>query len=108
MASGINNTFRQVGVATGIAGLGALFEHLLINKLGDRVPVQALATGNPQVVPPPLRHAYLTAYTDSLDTLLLVGAITCFAGALLALVLVRQRDFVASRSHEAAEVPARA
>src|SRR3954469_531548 len=52
MASGINNTFRQVGVATGIAGLGALFEHLLINKLGDRIPVQALATGNPQVVPP--------------------------------------------------------
>ncbi|MEJ7784561.1 MAG: MFS transporter, partial [Solirubrobacteraceae bacterium] len=29
MASGINNTFRQVGIATGIAGLGALFEHLI-------------------------------------------------------------------------------
>ena len=26
MASGINNTFRQVGIATGIAALGALFE----------------------------------------------------------------------------------
>src|SRR5450755_1119658 len=27
MASGINSTFRQVGIATGIAGLGAIFQH---------------------------------------------------------------------------------
>jgi MFS family permease len=26
MASGVNNTFRQVGIATGIAGLGAIFQ----------------------------------------------------------------------------------
>ena len=26
MASGANNTFRQVGIATGIAGLGAVFQ----------------------------------------------------------------------------------
>ncbi len=26
-SSGINNTFRQVGIAVGIAGLGALFDH---------------------------------------------------------------------------------
>ena len=25
-AAGINNTFRQVGIATGIAGLGAIFQ----------------------------------------------------------------------------------
>ena len=29
MASGINSTFRQVGIATGIAGLGAIFQHLV-------------------------------------------------------------------------------
>jgi EmrB/QacA subfamily drug resistance transporter len=29
LSSGINNTFRQVGIATGIAGLGALFQHQL-------------------------------------------------------------------------------
>jgi EmrB/QacA subfamily drug resistance transporter len=28
-SSGINNTFRQVGIAVGIAGLGALFDHRL-------------------------------------------------------------------------------
>jgi EmrB/QacA subfamily drug resistance transporter len=27
LASGINNTFRQLGIAIGIAGLGAIFEH---------------------------------------------------------------------------------
>jgi len=106
MASGINNTFRQVGVATGIAGLGALFEHLLSTKVGDGISTQALATGNPHVVPPSLRDAYMTAYADSLDTLLLVGAIVCLAGAALAAVLVRQRDFVASRPAEAAEAHA--
>src|SRR5438874_1202461 len=30
MASGINNTFRQVGIATGIAGLGAVFQHEVV------------------------------------------------------------------------------
>src|SRR5436305_288706 len=32
MASGINNTFRQVGIATGIAGLGAIFQHEVTHK----------------------------------------------------------------------------
>jgi len=34
MGSGISNTFRQVGIATGIAGLGALFQH----KLATTIP----------------------------------------------------------------------
>ncbi len=32
MASGINSTFRQVGIATGIAGLGAIFQHSVIKS----------------------------------------------------------------------------
>jgi EmrB/QacA subfamily drug resistance transporter len=108
VASGINNTFRQVGIATGIAGLGALLEHLMTSKLGNQIPGQALATGNPHLVPPAMRHAYLAAYTESLDTLLLVGGLTCLTGAVLAFALVRQRDFVASRPPEAAEASAAA
>jgi hypothetical protein len=108
MASGINNTFRQVGIATGIAGLGALLEHLMTSKLGNQIPGQALATGNPHLVPPAMRHAYLAAYTESLDTLLLVGGLTCLTGAVLAFALVRQRDFVASRPPETAEASAAA
>ena len=37
MASGINNTGRQVGVATGIAALGALFQHQVQSKAGELV-----------------------------------------------------------------------
>ena len=36
MASGINSTFRQVGIATGIAALGAIFTHV-VNGAGGRV-----------------------------------------------------------------------
>ena len=34
MASGINSTFRQVGIATGIAGLGSLFSHTVRTHVG--------------------------------------------------------------------------
>ena len=36
MASGINSTFRQVGIATGIAGLGAVFAHTVRTKIARR------------------------------------------------------------------------
>ena len=72
MASGINNTFRQVGIATGIAGLGAIFQH----DGGASSPA---------------------ALAGALNDTLLVGSLVAFAGALLALWLVRGRDLVASR-----------
>jgi EmrB/QacA subfamily drug resistance transporter len=34
LASGINNTFRQLGIAIGIAGLGAVFEHRVVGAVG--------------------------------------------------------------------------
>ena len=101
MASGINNTFRQVGIATGIAGLGALFEHLISSRFHSPIPSEVLATGSVKVIPPAMRHDYLVAFTSSLDDLFLVGAICCFAGALLAGLLVRSQDFV-GHHHEAA------
>src|SRR5262245_46271194 len=35
MASGINNTFRQVGIATGIAALGAIFQSQIASSLAS-------------------------------------------------------------------------
>src|SRR4029078_2105596 len=63
MASGINNTFRQVGIATGIAGLGAIYQT-------KASPV------------------------DGLNSILLVASFVAFAGAVLAVALVRSSDFV--------------
>ena len=68
MASGVNNTFRQVGIAIGIAVLGTL--------------LPARIDGDP------------AAFADALDQILLVSAGVAIAGAALAATLVRQRDFV--------------
>jgi MFS family permease len=39
LASGINNTFRQLGIAAGIAGLGAIFTHHATGHLDPRVGI---------------------------------------------------------------------
>ncbi|HEV7846945.1 MAG TPA: DHA2 family efflux MFS transporter permease subunit [Thermoleophilaceae bacterium] len=82
-ASGINSTFRQVGTAVGIAGLGAILQSKLTHSLDAR----GLATD--------AAHA---AYIDALNELFIVGAVIAFAGAVCALVLVRRRDFISAHA----------
>jgi EmrB/QacA subfamily drug resistance transporter len=89
MASGINNTFRQVGIATGIAALGAIFQ----DKIGSEVPhglARAVASGRVQTATARI------AFIDGLNEILLVAAIVVFVGAVLAVLLVRPRDFLAA------------
>ncbi len=93
MASGTNSTFRQVGIATGIAGLGALFESTISSKLttpSGAKPghdlVAAVASGAfPTGIAPEARIAFV----DSLGTILTVAAIVALAGAVLVVVLLR-------------------
>jgi len=93
MASGTNSTFRQVGIATGIAGLGALFQSQIASKLtlpGGRAPghdlVASVASGAfPQAIAPEARAAFV----DSLGSILTVAAIVALAGAVLVVVLLR-------------------
>jgi predicted MFS family arabinose efflux permease len=112
MASGINSTFRQVGLATGIAGLGAIFESQLSSKLAPLLAgspaaghaaqiAHAAAAGGAQSVVggvPPARRAEAAAaihgaFAGALNDILLVAGIVALAGALLAVTLVRQSDF---------------
>ena len=79
MASGANSTFRQVGIATGIAGLGAVFQH----DLGVGVAVQ---------------HASRTEFVDAFTNILQIGALIAFVGAVAAFVLVRSKDFVVTHA----------
>jgi EmrB/QacA subfamily drug resistance transporter len=114
MASGINNTFRQVGIATGIAALGAIFQSRIASELAGSGSVspghvgqfaQAIASGALskalQGVPPQVRSQAAelgrSAFISGLNAILLIAAIAVFVGAVLAFVLVRRRDFVASR-----------
>jgi predicted MFS family arabinose efflux permease len=92
MASGVNNTFRQVGIATGIAGLGAIFQDTIQSKLHGAGSAKAVASGAVQRGGDVARAAFI----GGMNEILLVGAIVAFAGAVLALLLVRSRDFVAS------------
>jgi EmrB/QacA subfamily drug resistance transporter len=113
MAAGINNTFRQVGIATGVAGLGALFQSRVLTgireQLGSHVPLppaEALAQGDPRVLGP-ARAAFLQGWTGALHDTLIIAALIAFAGALAALVLVRPADFVAHGAAQPAPGPAK-
>jgi EmrB/QacA subfamily drug resistance transporter len=111
MASGINNTFRQVGIATGIAALGAIFQSQVASSLtasgNSSKLAPAVASGFPS--PDFADHSHLTphslqrltveahtAFISGMNAILLVAAFVLFAGSILAFVLVRQQDFVAS------------
>jgi predicted MFS family arabinose efflux permease len=125
MASGINNTFRQVGIATGIAVLGALFESRITARLAPRLAhtpaaghahqiAHAVAAGGTQrvlhSVPGPERaHASAAihvAFTSAMNEILVVGAVIALIGAVLATVLVRGRDFATYAAAEPAAAPA--
>jgi EmrB/QacA subfamily drug resistance transporter len=105
MASGTNNTFRQVGLATGIAALGALFEGRISTELGatlghtpDHGLVARVASGSfPAAIAAPAREAFVSG----LHALLLTAAGVAFVGAVCCALLLR--DF---RVHQHA--PARA
>ncbi len=117
MASGINNTFRQVGIATGIAALGAIFQNRIHSELAGKVPgghvtefargVASGATGAAlQTLPAQAREQAgalaRSAFISGLNEILLVAAFVLFAGAICAFALVRRRDFVASGAAAAA------
>ena len=53
MASGINSTFRQVGIATGIAVLGTIFSHQVADGIRDRPGRHALRPTSPTGSPAP-------------------------------------------------------
>jgi EmrB/QacA subfamily drug resistance transporter len=92
MASGVNNTFRQIGIATGIAGLGAIFQDTISSKLHGTGSAKAVASGAVLQGGDVARAAFVAGMNE----ILLVGAILAFAGAGLAFLLIRSRDLVAS------------
>jgi hypothetical protein len=131
MASGTSSTFRQVGLATGIAALGAVFLAQIrpatvdalkssvagrqVLHLGARVST-AISQGLVRQTATTLRtgaarHALLSAYrtgfTSTFNHLMTIATVVAAAGGLAALALVRQRDFVPSISlEEALVIPA--
>ncbi|GAA1951916.1 MFS transporter [Kitasatospora viridis] len=115
MASGINSTFRQVGLATSIAALGSIFTNSLQHRLTDALARTPLADRAGQLaaavrqgqggaatgagLPPDqqqvLRTAIRSSFTGGLDDLLVVTGVVALTGAVLATLLIRRKDFTA-------------
>jgi EmrB/QacA subfamily drug resistance transporter len=117
MASGGNSTFRQVGIATGIATLGSIFAQQIADAvrpaLAGQVPPQAVeplvsalssgqlngaaeaarATGGAGAADTVVGIG-LPAIVDALNHVSLIAAVLAFTCAALTVVLIRQRDFV--------------
>jgi EmrB/QacA subfamily drug resistance transporter len=124
MASGINSTFRQVGIATGTAALGAVFTSRIHSELASMLPQappaaldrfseavsagateQALAAVRPQFrdqAAAAAQQAFVTGFNE----LLLIGAATAFAGAIAGWLLVRKRDMIGFQAAAPVDVEA--
>jgi len=108
MASGINSTFRQVGIATGVAALGAVFQTRVADRIAELLPgapggfADAVSSGATEAAvasaPPQLREQALAAANDAfvgaLNEILLIGAAIAIVGSLAGWLLVRSSDMV--------------
>ena len=113
MASGINDTFRQVGLAIGIAAWGAIFlgqgaakvEELAAGTpaaTGDRPRelVEAVSSGQldtalanvPAGARPGVADAARDGFLSGINEILMLGGIIAVVGALFALWLIREED----------------
>jgi len=125
MASGINSTFRQVGVAAGIAGLGSLFATRVrsdvvsglqsLPGIGSHAGAvaTALVQGNSPLTAahgaPPLVLARIgqvarTSFVSGLNEILVIGGVLVLASSVLCFFLIRSQDF----AHGSAQAGARA
>jgi hypothetical protein len=113
MASGINSTFRQVGIATGIALLGTLFSNKVktdvlarvasvpgLSHQGQRIATAVQSGEVGQVIaklPPQARQAVgeitRASFTAGLNLILLVAAIIALVSGVVALASIRSKDF---------------
>jgi EmrB/QacA subfamily drug resistance transporter len=119
MGSGINTSFRQIGIATGIAALGAVFQSRVDSKLSALLPsapngmAEAVSSGGSRAAagfaPPGQRadfvHAAKVAFVSGFNEILLIGAILSLVAAALGFALVRQRDFVQAEGETEAPEP---
>ncbi len=116
MASGINTTFRQIGIATSIAALGSIFTSSLRSHLDHALaPIPALAGRSSQFVTaiqqgrvggvirsvsgqarPQLITAFHASFAGALNNLLVVSGILALVGAAASLILIRTKDFASA------------
>jgi MFS family permease len=130
MASGINDTFRQVGVAVGIAAWGAIFLGRgagEVRELAAATPaatgerprqlVEAVSSGNldqvlaavPAGARDTVAHAAREGFLAGMNEILVLAGLLALGGSLLTLLLVREHEIERQPLEgEVASEPARA
>ena len=111
MASGANSTFRQIGIAAGIAAYGSIFTAATASHLAGALPVAlrdqagrmagAIRQGSlgqliasvPAADRGAVGFALRSSFADALNELLYVTAGVALVGAVCAAVLIRSKDF---------------
>jgi hypothetical protein len=113
MASGINSTLRQVGIATGIAVLGTIFAHQVADEVrsglagtpaadqSDRIATavtggqtEAVIQAAPAGVRDQLAAVATSSFVDALNHITVIAMVIAFVSAACCFVLIRQKDFV--------------
>jgi EmrB/QacA subfamily drug resistance transporter len=109
MATGTVNTMRQIGVAAGVAVLGALFQHRAADEMSRQLAAAHLPGGPataisdavgagagvrvadhaPAAVQGALAAAARAATASAINEILIVGAVAAAVAAVVALVVVR-------------------
>jgi EmrB/QacA subfamily drug resistance transporter len=116
MASGISNTFRTAGLATGVAALGAIFQREVTSSLSARLGPSA--PGLAKIVTSAGVHAAVNAssgetgvataahgaFVSGLELIIVIGAVVVAAGAAVGYALVHQRDFQGAQARHDTEV----
>ncbi|HSZ43479.1 MAG TPA: MFS transporter [Trebonia sp.] len=118
MASGINSTFRQIGIATGIAALGSLFTSSMQSHLSSTLPASLAGTAGQitnavrqgsvgqALAAVPAAHrgvvggALRSSFAAGLNELAYVTAGLALVGAVFATLLIRSKDFHRPESPE--------
>jgi hypothetical protein len=113
MASGVNSTFRQVGIACGIAALGSIFATQIDNgvrsalagtpvaaqsgRIGDAITggqINAVLAQAPASARGVIANAATSSFVDALNHITLLATIVAGVAGVLCLVLIRAKDFV--------------
>jgi EmrB/QacA subfamily drug resistance transporter len=93
-ASGTNITFQQVGLALGIAALGAYFQHRVADHFTNPQLGKAVAAGAVRAAGAAGRQAFV----ESLGDVLFVSSFLALVAAVVSLLWIRTRDMHATGS----------
>lgn len=123
MASGLNNTFRSMGIALGVAVMGAIFSARVKDSVTDTLSGSPLASRSEELghavssgrvgsameeLSPAERgvfgEAAQSGFVNGLNSILVLAALVAFVGAIAVAILIRSKDVAVREDDQMAPV----